>query len=206
MEKKNLIIIIPARSGSKEIKNKNLVKINGKPLILYSFKIAKKIKEKNKVIHCSTDSNKIKNVSLSYGIDTSFLRPKKISKNHSRDLDFVNYTLKMFFKKGFKFNYGLILRPTSPVRHEKYINKAYNIFKYNKIFDSMRAIIETNRTPFKMWLKKKNNIYPLLNSKIKEHYNAPRQILPKIYWQTGNFEFFRINFKTNIKSISGNNI
>ena len=66
------------------------------------FKIAKKIKEKNKVIHCSTDSNKIKNVSLSYGIDTSFLRPKKISKNHSRDLDFVNYTLKMFFKKGFK--------------------------------------------------------------------------------------------------------
>ena len=45
-----------------------------------------------------------------------------------------------------------------------------------------------------------------MNSKIKEFYNAPRQKLPKIYWQTGNFEFFRINFKKRIKSISGKKI
>ena len=53
-------------------------------------------------------------------------------------------------------------------------------------------------------MENKNNIIsPLLNSKIKEPYNSPRQELPKIYWQTGNFEFFRINYKEKIKSISG---
>jgi len=45
-----------------------------------------------------------------------------------------------------------------------------------------------------------------MNSKIKEHYNAPRQILPKTFWQTGNFEFFKINFKKKLNSISGKRI
>ena len=47
---------------------------------------------------------------------------------------------------------------------------------------------------------------PILKPNIFEHYNAPRQILPKTFWQTGNFEFFKINFKKKLKSISGSNI
>ncbi len=206
MIKKNLIIIIPARSGSKEIKNKNLKKLNGKPLVSYSFEIAKKIKEKDKIIFCSTDSKNIKKISIEHNIDLPFLRPKKISKNASRDLDYVNHALTKFYKLGFKFKYGLILRPTSPLRHKNYLNNAYKLFKKNKHFDSMRAIIEAKKTPYKMWFKSNREIKPVLKSKIKEHYNAPRQILPKVFWQTGNFEFFRIKFKFSLKSISGKKI
>ena len=207
MNEKKLIIIIPAREGSQGIKNKNITPLKGKPLVFYSFELAKKIKEKNKIIFCSTDSKKIKKIAIKAKINTSFLRPKKISNNHTRDLDFVNHALTNFYKKGFIFKYGLILRPTSPIRNINYINDAYEIFKKNKNLDSMRAIIEASKTPFKMWYEKKNMINPvIIKSKIKEHYNAPRQILPKIFWQTGNFEFFRIDFKRYIKTISGKKI
>ena len=70
----------------------------------------------------------------------------------------------------------------------------------------MRAIIEAPLTPFKMWYEKNNIITSIIKSKIEEHYNAPRQILPRVYWQTGNFEFFKIDFKKYIKSISGKKI
>ena len=62
MLKKNLLIIIPARSNSKTIKDKNLLNVFNKPLIYYSIKIAKKIKDNKKIIFCSTDSKKIKKV------------------------------------------------------------------------------------------------------------------------------------------------
>ncbi len=206
MNKKKLIIIVPAREGSQGIKNKNLTLIKKKPLVTYSFELAKKINEKNKIIFCSTDSKKIKDLATKAKINASFLRPKKISKNLSRDLDFVNHTLTNFYNKGFSFKYGLILRPTSPIRNINYVNNAYEIFKRNKKLDSMRAIIEAPLTPFKMWYEKNNIITSIIKSKIEEHYNAPRQILPTIYWQTGNFEFFKIDFKKHIKSISGKKI
>ena len=205
MKKIDLLVIIPARSGSKSIKNKNLANLSGKPLIYYSLKIASKIKENN-IIICSTDSEKIKKVSLKYGIDVPFLRPKKISNANSRDIEFVNFTLEKFKEKNYVFKNGLILRPTSPLRKIKYITKAYKIFKKDESLDSMRAIVETKNTPYKMWKIKNDILSPALNSKIKEFYNAPRQKLPKIYWQTGNFEFFRINFKKRIKRNFGKKI
>lgn len=57
-----------------------------------------------------------------------------------------------------------------------------------------------------MWYKKGNRLYPLIKNKLNEAYNMPRQKLPITFWQTGNFEFFRINYKDNIKSISGKKI
>ena len=195
MKNVDLLVIIPARSGSKGIKNKNLVKLRGKPLVYYSLKIALKINE-NKTIICSTDSSKIKEVSRKFGIDVPFLRPK-ISEANSRDIEFVNYTLKKFKEKNYVFKNGLILRPTSPLRNIEYINKAYKIFKKDESLDSMRAIIESKNTPYKMWKIKNNIISPLLNSKIKEPYNSPRQELPKIYWQTGNLNFLELITKKN---------
>ncbi|MBD1166876.1 acylneuraminate cytidylyltransferase family protein [Pelagibacterales bacterium SAG-MED09] len=205
MEKKNLLIIIPARSGSKGLKNKNILKLNSKPLISYSISIAKKIKEKSKVIFCSTDSKKIKNIIERYKIDVPFLRPKKISKDLSTDITFVNHTLKEFSKKKIFFNIGLILRPTSPFRNIKNIEKGYSIFK-KKNASSMRAICYAPATPYKMWKFKNGIIKPILKTNFFEQYNLPRQKLPQIYWQCGNFEYFRIKYKSKIKSVSGNKI
>lgn len=206
MIKYELLILIPARSGSKGIKNKNIINIFKKPLIYYSIKVAQFFNCKNKLIFCSTDSIKIKKIVDKYGINTPFLRPKKISKDNSRDLDFVNHALSNFGKNRKYFKYGLILRPTSPIRNLKNIYRAYNLLKKNKKANSIRAVTFAKSNPFKTWFMKKGYLISILKSNIKEHYNAPRQILPKTYWQTGNFEFFKINYQKKVNSISGQNI
>jgi len=202
----NLLIIIPARKDSKDIKGKNLIKINKKPLIFYSIKAAKLIKEKSKIIFCSTDSKKIKNIALNIGAEVPFLRPKNISTNLSTDIFFVNHALQKYSEKNIKFKYVLILRPTSPIRKKISLNNAYNKFKSCKFASSMRAATPSPSNPYKMWVLRKNLLKPVANLKLKEFYNAPRQILPKTFWQVGNFDFLRINYKNNLKSVSGKKI
>jgi N-acylneuraminate cytidylyltransferase len=205
MHKKNLLIIIPARSGSKGLKNKNIRELNSKPLIYYPISVAKKIKEKEKVILCSTDSPLIKKIAEKYKIKIPFLRPKNISKDMSTDITFVNHAIKEFAKKKIFFKIGLILRPTSPIRNIENIENGYRIFKNSKA-TSMRAICLAPATPYRMWNLKKGFIKPLLKTKLYEQYNIPRQKLPKVYWQCGNFEYFRIEYKSKINSVSGNKI
>jgi len=205
MIKFELLIIIPARSGSKGIKNKNIIKVNNKPLIYHSIKTAQNFHSKKKVIFCSTDSVKIQKICNKFGLNIPFLRPKKISGDYSRDLEYVNHTLASFNKLGNLFKYGLILRPTSPKRDEKVLLKAFKRFKNNNS-DSMRAIIESSYPVHKMWFLNKNLLKPVIKTNIHEHYNAPRQILRKTYAQSGNFEFFKVNYKKKIRSISGKKI
>ena len=78
---KKIICIIPARKGSKRIKNKNIINFFGKPLISYSIENALKSNIFEKVI-VSTDSKKISNISKKYGADVPFLRPKSLSGNN----------------------------------------------------------------------------------------------------------------------------
>ena len=206
MEKKDLLIIIPARSGSKGIKNKNIIKINNKPLIYYTINFALSFtKEKKFIVFCSTDSKKIKEICEKYKVKIPFLRPKRFSKDKSRDIEFLNHALIEYYKLGIVFKNCLILRPTSPIRNKKIINQAYLKFKKNR-YDSLRSIIPSPYPVFKQWFIFKNTIKPVIKSSIFEHYNAPRQILKKTYAQSGNFEFVRINFQNKIKSISGKKI
>ena len=199
MFRKDLIILIPAREGGQLIKNKNLISINNKPLILYTINIAKRFCNRQSLIFCSTNSKKIKSICEKNKLTIPILRPNKISRKLSRDIEFVNHAIKYFFENGYKFRNGLILRPTSPVRNLKVIKKAYKYFRQSD-FQSMRAIVKLGIPCFKMWfMDKDKRIHSAVKSNIIEHYNAPRQIIPNTYYQTGNFEFFRNNYKSKIK-------
>lgn len=207
MIKKNLLILIPARAGSKSIKNKNLLIYKNKKLIVHSFLASRIIKEKSKEIYCTTNSKKIKKIALKEGIKANPLRPSIFCKDLSRDIEFVNHALKVFFNLNITFKNGLILRPTNPNRSKKNINLAYKKFLRSKDATSLKSIYPCNKTPFKTWTL--NNNYLKLIAPIKsinESFNAPRQSLPKAFYQTGTYEFFRINYKNNIKTISGKNI
>lgn len=204
--KKNLIIIIPARKGSSEIKNKNIKKVNGKHLIYYTCMLANNIKNKNFEIIGNTDCKNIAKIFNLYKINTPFLRPKKISNKYSLDISYINYTLNFFSKKSVWFKYGLILRPTSPLRSVKEFKKIFNKFKNNKKASSLRTVCLSDRTPFKMWKIKNDKLFPILKQTKKEMYNMPRQLLDKIYFQDGAYEFFKIDYKEKINSISGNYI
>ena len=96
--KLKILAIIPARSGSKSIKNKNIRKINNLPLLSYSIKTAKKSKLINKII-VTTDSPKIRKIALQFKAEAPFLRPKKISGDYSTDVEYIIHAIKELKKK-----------------------------------------------------------------------------------------------------------
>ncbi len=176
-----IVALVPARSGSKSIKNKNLKKINNKPLIYYAINIAKKSKLINEV-YVSTDSPKIKNIAIKYGAKVPFLRPKKISGDLSKDIEYIKHFFNyMKFKKKTVL---VILQPTTPQRSVKIIDNA--IFQFiKKDGDSLRSVSLARETPYKMWVKRGKFMDPFLGKKFINFSNKPRQALKKVYWQNG---------------------
>ena len=203
--KKKLLVIIPARSGSKSLKNKNIKILNGHPLISYSVEAAKNINEKDKIIHLSTDSKKYINICKKYYSFTNDLRPKNISKNYSLDIEFLNHTLNLYFKKNILFKYCIILRPTNPLRKKSTLNKSYIMFKKSN-FNSLKTIFKTRKTPFKMWFKDGKTLKNVFKNSKVEKFNLPRQKLKIAYDQTGTIEILKINFKKEVKKFSGKKI
>ena len=99
------ICLIPARSGSKRIKNKNLLSFFGNPMISYSIKTAIKSKLFDKVL-VTTDSKKIAKISKNFGAEIPFLRPKKLANDHATDNNVIEHFLsfsKKLFILSFKF-------------------------------------------------------------------------------------------------------
>ena len=204
-KKVRLLVIIPARYKSKQLKNKNIRLINNHPLVAYSIEAAKDIKERNKIIHLSTDSKKIIDISKRYHQINNDLRPKKLAEDDSLDIDFLNYTLQFYNKKKILFRYCIILRPTNPVRNKKTLERFYSIFKNSK-FDSLKSIYKSPKTPYKMWVKNGKSIKNIIQNKKGEFFNYPRQKLPQTYFQTGTIEIININYKNKLKNFSGNKI
>ena len=90
--------VIGLRSGSKGLKNKNILKINNKPLAAIAIINAKNSKYINRVI-VSTDSKYYAKISNKYGAETPFLRPKKLSTDLSDELDYIYHLLNFLKKK-----------------------------------------------------------------------------------------------------------
>lgn len=127
----NIIAIIPARGGSKGIKNKNVVDVCGVPLIKYSIDIGKALLRVNFVKECivSTDCTKIQKIASTYGANVPFLRPDSLSTDNAKSIDFVLHALDFFEKKGISFEAVIILQPTSPIRSAQIVQDAISKFK-----------------------------------------------------------------------------
>ena len=137
--KNNILGVTLARGGSKGIKNKNLAKIKGKPLIYYTIKEALKCSKITNYI-VSTDSSKIKNVAKKYKAKTPFTRPKKFSKDNSSSASALKHALiecEKLYKK--KFDYVVELMVTNPLKSVTDINNIINILIKNKA-DSVIAV------------------------------------------------------------------
>ena len=168
--KKKILCIIPARSGSKGIKNKNMVLLKGKPLIFWTIKNAKKIKYFDKVI-VSTNSNKIKKFSQKKKVLVPFLRPESLAKDKTPMQRVVNHAVE-FYKKENYFPYAVaILQPTSPFRKISTINEACKIFLKNN-FDSLISIepIKHNHNPKYIFNNKKEFIKKTIKNLNKKKY------------------------------------
>jgi len=132
MFKKNLIII-PARKGSKRIRNKNIIKVLKKPLILWTINYAKKILNKDCDLVVTSDCKKIKKICFKENI--FFIdRPKKISRDHSSMNDVIFHA---YNKLKYEYKYIILLQPTSPLRKLDLVKKSIKILDSKKTFDSL---------------------------------------------------------------------
>ena len=164
----SILCVICARGGSTGIKNKALVKINGKPLISYTIKQAFKAKIFDEVI-VTTDSLKIQKIAKFYGAKSWFLRPKNISKGNSSKLLAIRHAFieaERYFKK--KFNICFDLDLTSPLRNIEDIKNALNKFKKGN-FNNMFSVTEAKKNPyFNMVEKRKKHM--LFQNNLKEFF------------------------------------
>ena len=185
--------IIPARSGSKGVKNKNIVKINNKELIGYTIEFCKKIKFIDKII-VSTDSVKIKKIAEKFGAEVPFIRPKKYSKDSSKDLDVFKHYLEWQKKNNLKEpDIILHLRVTTPIRDIKIIKNAIKRFIKNKKASSLRSFRYSIFSPYKMWkFKNSKFVEPVVILKNNsESHSYGRQELPKTLNHIGVIDILR---------------
>ena len=201
------IAFIPARSGSKRLKDKNVKLLDGHPLLAYSISAAKKSGAFEKVI-CATDSIAYAETAIRYGAEVPALRPSSISDDTSTDIQWVDFMLCEIQKIQPLFDFFSILRPTSPFRSEKSIIEAVELLLTNKWADSVRAVQKCDEHPGKMWVIKNHLMMPLLPFEIDGvpwHSNQSSK-LPEIYKQTASLEVAWVKTAMKQKSISGTKI
>jgi len=185
---KKILAIIPARGGSKGIPKKNIVNLSGHPLLAYSIGIAKLSKFIDRTI-VSTDSREMAQIAKRYGAEVPFLRPKKYAKDASVDMEFFKHALD-WLKKHEAYVPDLIvhLRPTTPTRESKMVDKAILEMINNPNATALRSGHLFDFSAYKLF-KAKNGYMEFFGKKdFKpgiEYQNFARQKLPPTYKTNG---------------------
>jgi len=204
-----ILALIPARGGSKGIPRKNIRSFAGYPLIVWSIAAAKQAECVMRVI-VSTDDPEIAAVAREYGAETPFLRPSELAQDQTTDLPVFEHALAWLEEnEGYKPEIVIQLRPTSPIRPKDCVDNAVRILMEHTDADCVRGVVPAGQNPHKMWrlAGEDQPMSPLLEVEgITEPYNAPRQILPPVYWQTGHIDAIRVSTITQKKSLTGDAI
>jgi len=175
----SIVAIITARGGSKGLPRKNVLDLNGMPLIAHTINAAKESNIFSKII-VTTDDEEIKDVSLKYGaevIDRSY----ELSTDTASSLDVIAHALEELKKQGSKYEYFILLQPTSPLRNKIHIQEAWEIYIKRKS-SSLVSVSEVEHSPFKMLIENGDTIEPFSNW---EDLTKPRQQLPKAFLPNG---------------------
>lgn len=203
---KNILALIPARGGSKGIPRKNIRPFAGYPLIAWSIAAAKQSGLVTRVI-VSTDDEEIASVAREYGAETPFLRPPELALDNTTDLPVFEHVLKWLEEiEGYHPDVVVQLRPTSPIRPKTMVDDAIRVLLGHADADSVRGVVPAAQNPFKMWRfngadKPLGRLLEVPG--IEEPYNAPRQLLPSVHWQTGHIDAIRASTIVNKKSLTG---
>ena len=170
---KKILCIIPARGGSKGLKNKNIKLLNGKPLIAWPILYAKSNKEITKVI-VSTDDEKIAKTAKIYGADVPFLRPGNISGDNATTESVLKYSiLKIEQIEKIKYDYCVFLTATDIFREKNWLSKCISTIldKRNKNIESVFMAYKTHKN---FWELQKNGEWKRIRSWMSKY--SSRQI------------------------------
>jgi N-acylneuraminate cytidylyltransferase len=206
-KQKTIVALIPARSGSKRVPDKNIRLLAGHPLIAYSIAAALQSKVFKTVI-VSTDSERYADIARHYGAEVPFMRPPAIAGDKSPDIEWVEYTLARLRESGQGSDCFSILRPTSPFRLPETIRRAWQEFLSQEGVDSLRAVEKCQQHPGKMWIVRGKRMLPLLPMGPAEQpwHSSQYPTLPEVYVQNASLEIARAAVVFEEKTIAGNTV
>jgi N-acylneuraminate cytidylyltransferase len=189
------------------VPNKNVLQLQGHPLLAYTISAALDSGVFEKVI-VSTDSDEYAQIALHYGAEVPFLRPNSLAQDSSADIGWVAHALENLALIGYEFEIFSILRPTSPFRNASTIRRAYEEFSSRTDIDSIRAVELCSQHPGKMWRIKGDHLVPLLSVQPDglDWFSSPTQSLPEVWVQNASLEIAFSRCVLESESISGSRI
>jgi CMP-N,N'-diacetyllegionaminic acid synthase len=206
-----ILCIIPARSGSKGIPNKNIKSYRGKPLMAWSIEQAQKSKHPMRII-VSTDSEEYAEIARKYGAEVPFLRPSEISQDLSTDYECIRHVLERLREtERYISNIVVQLRPTYPTRKVEDLDRCLDIYLSERQngYTSLRTVIPYDKSPYKMYRIGENgkHLQPLFEEVdgLQEPYNRCRQELPQCYLHNGCIDIMETSTVMG-GSVTGNKI
>jgi CMP-N,N'-diacetyllegionaminic acid synthase len=207
MTKISKIALIPARSGSKGILNKNLQKIGGMTLVEWAINVAIESNCFDEIC-LSTDSTEIREIGLRKNVSVPFLRPDNLSGDSVRQKEVIDHCLSYYRGKGTSFDIVTLLQPTSPFRLPDDLKAAHMEFEKSK-YQTMVSVMEI--TEFddsssyyeNLDIAKSSssfkNLIPILEATGENSSGTLRQEFRKKFWRNGAIYIFRS------KNLSANN-
>lgn len=178
--KQKILALIPARGGSKGIKDKNIISLAGKPLIAYSIEAAKKSKYIDSIV-VTTDSEKIAEVAKRYGARVPFLRPAELAADTSKTIDAVLHAIKTLKTMGENYDTLVLLQPTQPLRTTDDIGKAIELY-YESGENGLVSISSVDDSP--LLIRSIDEDGKLINL-LSQNSTCRRQDMPNYYKVNG---------------------
>ena len=184
-----LLALIAARGGSERLPRKNVLKLAGKSLIVWSIEAGLRSKYVDRVI-VSTDDEEIAEISRYYGADVPFMRPIELSRDTTSSMDVIRHSIRTLEKNGDRYEYLLLLQPTSPLRTEHHIDEAVK-FLIEKAADGVIGVTETEH-PVE-WANKLPKSLSMDGFISEENQGKPYQDFPQRYRINGAIYLYKVS-------------
>jgi CMP-N,N'-diacetyllegionaminic acid synthase len=181
-----VLALIPARSGSERVPQKNIRRLARHPLIAYAIATARQAGIFDRVV-CSTDSTEIAEIARRYGAEVPFLRPAEYATATSPDIEWITEMLERLDER---YDLFAIVRATNPFRGPDAFVRGLEQLLATPEADSIRAVERVKQHPGKMWVIEGKTMRPLLDqSHLDVAWHAGQyQALPEIYVQNSALE------------------
>jgi N-acylneuraminate cytidylyltransferase len=190
-----VVALVPARSGSKGVPDKNIRPLGGRPLLAWSIAAAARAIAVDRVI-VSTDSAEYSEIAAAHGAEVPFLRPAELAADDSLDIDFVLHALDWLTEQGEETRLVIHLRPTTPFRSPAVIDAAVDRFVKDGRATALRSVHEMSTTAYKSMEITDRGILRQLGTggTDLDRANGPRQGFPSTYLANGYVDVLSTSF------------
>jgi CMP-N,N'-diacetyllegionaminic acid synthase len=184
----SILIIIPARAGSKGLPGKNTKILGDKPLITHSIEFAQKVQQTGDVICISSNDDEVIKIAKENGLTVHFKRPEALASDTASSYDVIMHSINHYHTEGKDFDAVLLLQPTSPFRLVEDYEKLISLFTDDT--DMVVTVKETKENPY-FTLFEENSEGFLEKSKPSAY--SSRQECPKVFAYNGSMYLVKVS-------------